>query len=67
MFVSGMSVKRPVTTVMLMLIAVLLGLVSLNRLPVDLYPEIEVPVAIVSVDYSGVAPAEMETLVTKPV
>ena len=66
MFVSGMSVKRPVTTVMLMLIAVLLGLVSLNRLPVDLYPEIEVPVAIVSVDYSGVAPAEMETLVTKP-
>ena len=66
MFVAGMSVKRPVTTVMLMLIAVLLGLVSLNRLPVDLYPEIEVPVAIVSVDYSGVAPAEMETLVTKP-
>ena len=53
MFVAGMSVKRPVTTVMLMLIAVLLGLVSLNRLPVDLYPEIEVPVAIVSVDYSG--------------
>ena len=51
MFVAGMSVKRPVTTVMLMLIAVLLGLVSLNRLPVDLYPEIEVPVAIVSVDY----------------
>ncbi len=66
MFVSGMSVKRPVTTIMLMLIAVLLGVVSLYRLPVNLYPEIQVPVAVVSVDYSGVAPAEIETLVTKP-
>lgn len=66
MFVAGMSVKRPVTTIMFMLIAVLIGLVSLNRLPVDLYPNIEVPVAIVSVNYAGVAPAEMETLVTKP-
>lgn len=66
MFISGMSVKRPVTTLMVMLIAVLLGFISLGRLPVDLYPEIEVPVAIVSVNYSGVAPAEMETLVSKP-
>ncbi len=66
MFVAGISVKKPVTTIMIMLIAVLLGFVSLGRLPVDLYPEIEVPVAIVSVNYSGVAPAEMETLVTKP-
>jgi len=61
-----MSVKRPVTTLMFMLIAVLIGTVSLFRLPVDLYPELEVPVAIVSVDYKGVAPQEMETLVTKP-
>lgn len=66
MFISGMSVKRPVTTLMVMLIAVLLGFISLGRLPVDLYPEIEVPVAIVSVNYSGVAPAEMETLISKP-
>lgn len=62
----SMSVKRPVTTLMFMLIAVLIGTVSLFRLPVDLYPELEVPVAIVSVDYKGVAPQEMETLVTKP-
>ena len=66
MFVSKVSVKRPVTTLMFMLIAVLLGLVSLGLLPVDLYPQIEVPVAVVSVDYKGVAPEEMETLVTKP-
>lgn len=62
----SMSVKRPVTTLMFMLIAVLIGTVSLFKLPVDLYPELEVPVAIVSVDYKGVAPQEMETLVTKP-
>ncbi len=63
----NMSVRRPVTTLMFMLIAILIGTVSLTMLPVDLYPEIEVPVAIVSVDYSGVAPEEMETLVTKPI
>ena len=67
MFVSGMSVKRPVTTLMFMFIAILLGFVSLSRLPVDLYPQIEVPVAIVTVDYPGVAPQEMETLVTRPI
>ena len=66
MFVSGMSVKRPVTTLMFMLIAILLGFVSLSRLPVDLYPQIEVPVAIVTVDYPGVAPQEIETLITRP-
>ncbi|KXG78946.1 efflux RND transporter permease subunit [Thermotalea metallivorans] len=67
MNLAKISVNRPVTTLMFMLIAILLGVVSLTLLPIDLYPEIEVPVAIVSVDYSGVAPEEMETLITKPI
>lgn len=67
MKISEMSVRRPVSTLMLMLIAALLGMVSLNLLPVDLYPEIEVPVAVVSVEDKGVAPQEIETLITKPV
>ena len=67
MNISKMSVKRPVTTLMLMFIAILLGVVSLSMLPIDLYPEMEVPVAIVSVNYSGVGPEEIETLITKPI
>ncbi len=67
MHLSKMSVNRPVTTLMLMLIAVILGCVSLTLLPIDLYPEMEVPVAIVSINYTGVGPEEIETLITKPV
>ncbi|WP_053956615.1 efflux RND transporter permease subunit [Inediibacterium massiliense] len=67
MNVSKTSVNRPVTTLMFMLIAVLLGTVCLTLLPIDLYPEMEIPVAIVSVNYSGAAPEEIETLITKPI
>ncbi|TCO79513.1 efflux RND transporter permease subunit [Marinisporobacter balticus] len=67
MNLSKISVNRPVTTLMFMLIAILLGGVCLNLLPIDLYPEMEIPVAIVSVNYSGVAPEEIETLITKPI
>ncbi|SHK38295.1 efflux RND transporter permease subunit [Tepidibacter formicigenes] len=67
MNISKISVKRPVTTLMFMFIAILIGMVSLTLLPIDLYPEMEIPVAIVSVNYSGVAPEEIETLITKPI
>ncbi len=66
MNLSGLSVKRPVTTVMLVLIVVLFGLVSFTRIPIDLYPNIEVPVAIVSTSYANVAPEEIENLITRP-
>ncbi len=65
MSLSSLSVKRPVTVIMFTLIIVILGSVSLSKLPIDLYPNIEVPVAIVSTTYSGVGPQEMEELITK--
>ncbi len=67
MNVSSLSVKRPVTTVMFILVIVLFGLVSATRLPIDLFPNIEIPVAIVSTSYSNVGPEEIETLVTRPI
>jgi len=67
MNLSSFSVKRPVTTVMFVLIVVLLGFVSLTRIPIDLYPNIEVPVAIIQTNYPNVSPEEIETLVTRPI
>ncbi len=67
MNIASLSVKRPVTTVMLILIVVLLGVVSATRIPIDLYPNIEIPVAIVNTTYANVAPEEIETLVTRPI
>jgi HAE1 family hydrophobic/amphiphilic exporter-1 len=52
---------------MMMLIVVSLGFVSLSKLSIDLYPDIEVPVALVITNYSGVGPQEIESLVTEPV
>lgn len=66
MNLSGISVKRPVTTLMAILIIVIFGSVSLTRLPIDLLPSIEVPVIIVSTSYQGVGPQEIENLVTRP-
>lgn len=67
MNISSLSVRRPVTILMVIFIIVLLGVVSLSRLPIDLLPKIEVPVAIVSTSYAGVGPQEIEKLITKPV
>ncbi|MCT4565676.1 MAG: efflux RND transporter permease subunit [Maledivibacter sp.] len=67
MNLSKIAVKRPVTIAMITFIIIILGVVSLAKLPIDLFPEIEVPVAIVSTSYSGVGSQEMEELVTKPI
>lgn len=59
-----LSVNRPVTVLMVTLIVVILGVVSITRLPIDLYPNFEIPVAIVSTSYEGAGPQEVENLVT---
>lgn len=61
------SVKRPVTTIMCMLIIILFGTISLLGLSVDMFPKIELPIAIVSTSYPNVGPEEVEKLVTKPI
>ena len=67
MNISKISVKRPVTITMLVLIVVLIGAISFTELPIDLFPEIEVPVAIVATSYSGTGPQEMENLITRQI
>ena len=52
---------------MLSTVVVLLGLLSLSKLPVDLMPEFEQPTLTVRVSYAGVGPLEMEELVTRPI
>lgn len=59
------SVKRPVAVLMCVIIVLVLGGVSFSKIPVDLMPNISFPIAIVSTQYAGVAPQEIETIVTK--
>ncbi len=66
MRIANFSVDRPVAVAMLMVALVLVGLVSLPRLRVDLYPDMNLPFALVTADYEGASPAEVENLVTRP-
>lgn len=52
---------------MCMLIIILFGTISLLGLSVDMFPKIELPIAIVSTSYPNVGPEEVEKLVTKPI
>ena len=61
------SVKRPVGVFMVVLAVLSLGFLSLKNLAIDLYPEIDFPIAVVSTSYDGAAPQEVEKLISKPV
>lgn len=67
MSIPRLAIHRPVTMFMLSLVVVLLGAISLTRLPVDLMPDVSFPSITVRVTYQGVGPLEMEELVTRPI
>ncbi len=66
MKVSKIAINRPVTTVMFMLIVIVVGVISYLRLPLDLFPQMNIPYAVVITSYEGTGPSEIESLVTKP-
>lgn len=61
------SVKRPVGVIMFIITVLVLGAVSLKNLSVDLYPKIDVPVAVITTSYAGASPQEIEELISKPI
>jgi HAE1 family hydrophobic/amphiphilic exporter-1 len=60
------AIQRPIMMYMICSVIVLLGGISLTRLPVDLMPDVTYPSISVRVSYGGVGPLEMEELVTRP-
>ena len=67
MDLSRIAVKKPITTIMVTFIIILLGIVSLTRIPIDLLPKIDIPIAIVSTSYRGAGPLEIEKIITQPI
>ncbi|WP_462136392.1 efflux RND transporter permease subunit [Porphyromonas uenonis] len=61
------AVRRPVTTIMIFVGVVVLGLFALTRLPIDLLPDMQVNRIMIVTSYSGAAPEEVENNVTKPI
>jgi hydrophobic/amphiphilic exporter-1 (mainly G- bacteria), HAE1 family len=67
MSLSRLSIRRPVAVSMFFLAVVLLGLISFNRLPIDLLPDIQYPRLVIYTSYPEVAPAEIERIITQRV
>jgi HAE1 family hydrophobic/amphiphilic exporter-1 len=66
MSIPRLAIERPVTMFMISAVVVLLGAISLTRLPVDLMPDVTYPSITVRVGYAGVGPLEIEELVVRP-
>ena len=66
MRISNFSIKRPVFTMVTMLLVIILGGVSLLKIPVTLIPELNPPIGVVVTNYPGASPTELNEKVTKP-
>lgn len=67
MSVPGYSVKHRVTMTMLYTLVIAFGIFSFYRLQLDLYPDMEIPYIIVLTTYVGASPADIETLISRPI
>src|ERR1700674_5073245 len=61
---SGFAIKYPFFIIVICLIVAILGSVTLVRMPVDLFPPINIPVVVVATFYSGMPPEQIETDIT---
>src|SRR5580658_7556391 len=62
----GFSIRNPYFIVVLCLALMVIGLTSIARMPVDLFPPINIPVVVVATFYSGMPPVDIETDITNP-
>ncbi len=67
MRIAAFSIKHRVATTLACIIIVIFGVMAYFSLPLALYPNMEIPVAVVQTSYSGAGPEEIENLVTRPI
>ena len=65
MFLSNLSIKRPIFASVMMLALVTLGIFSYRRLSIDMYPDVEIPVLSIVTKFPGASPETVEREVTK--
>ena len=67
MFLSNLSIRRPVVATVMMLTLVTLGVFSLRRLPIDMMPDVEIPVLSIITEYPGASPETVEREVSRKI
>ena len=63
---AGFSIRNPYFIIVICLVLVVIGVTSLARMPVDLFPPINLPEVVVATFYSGMPPEDVETDITDP-
>jgi HAE1 family hydrophobic/amphiphilic exporter-1 len=63
---SSFAIRYPFFIIVLCLMVAIVGMVTLGRMPVDLFPPINIPVVVVATFYSGMPPQQIETDITDP-
>jgi len=64
--VSGFALRYPFFIIMLCLVVAVVGATMVARMPVDLFPEIDIPVVVVATFYNGMPPEQIEAHITNP-
>jgi HAE1 family hydrophobic/amphiphilic exporter-1 len=67
MSVAELSIKRPITTIMLFVSLFVIGLIAAVRLPLEEFPDVSAPLIFVNLPYAGSTPEEVERTVLRPV
>jgi HAE1 family hydrophobic/amphiphilic exporter-1 len=67
MSLAGSALRRPVSTLAATMALVLLGAVSLGRMPVSLLPDVALPVLTIRTIYPGAAPEEVSRFISEPI
>jgi HAE1 family hydrophobic/amphiphilic exporter-1 len=66
MTLAELSLRRPVTAVMFFVSMVVIGLIASFRLPLEQFPEVNVPFLMINFPYPGSTPQEVERSITRP-
>ncbi len=63
----SLSIRRPITILCVVLLMLILGVFSLVKMPVDLFPDVTFPILAIQVTYPGASPLDLEKQVSKPI
>src|SRR5512146_2675221 len=61
---SSFAIRYPFFIIMMCLVIAVVGVTTMARMPVDLFPDINIPVVVVATFYSGMPPEQIETDIT---
>ncbi|MEK2688546.1 efflux RND transporter permease subunit [Bdellovibrio sp. GT3] len=63
----SLSIRRPITILCVVILTLILGIFSLFKMPVDLFPDVTFPILSVQIVYPGASPLDLEKQISRPI